>query len=192
MQATGLLKKELRKELLEIRRNIKGEEKRMLDTAICEIFLSTEVYKRAETVFMYATLGSEIDVTTIAEQALIDGKKVAFPISNTEDFSLTFRVVSSLNELQKGAYSICEPPHKNPIVCSDEGTVCLVPALGFNPMRYRIGYGKGYYDRFLKDFCGISVGLVYKRLISDKIIIGKYDLPCDILICEEGVVSSEY
>ena len=192
MKATELTKQDLRSEFLNLRRQIKGEEKARIDALICEHFLLTDYYRRAKKIFMYSPFGSEIDVTLIAKRAMQEGKEVAYPICNTENSTMTFHTVTSFNQLQKGAYSIYEPSSGNSLAISDENTVCLVPALAFNPQGYRIGYGKGYYDRFLKDFNGISVGLVYKRFVSDRIVIGEYDLPCDVLISEEGVFFSEY
>ena len=188
------LKKELRADFIGIRNSISKEEKSVADALIISHFLSLDIYKNAKTLFVYSPIGSEIDVIPVAKAALADGKRVAFPACDIESFVLSFHYIRSLDELKKSIYSVYEPPLYN--TCAnqrqDKSTVCIVPALAYNNERFRIGYGKGYYDKFLRYFDGISVGLVYKKLISDRIIIEKTDMATDVLICEDGVISSAY
>ena len=101
--------------------------------------------------------------------------------------SLDFREVTSLDELEVGAYGIKEPPANNPLFNNNTHSVCVVPALSYDANGMRIGYGKGYYDRFLSEFSGISVGIVFSCLMSQSIPTDKYDVPVDVMITEEGV-----
>lgn len=152
---------------------------------ICKRMLSLQAYKNADTVLIYYPIKSEIDVLPIALDAINNGKKVAFPISEPDGFKLIFKTVSSPHELEKGRYGIYEPP-KNAEDCRNtEKAICIVPGLAFDREGYRIGYGRGYYDRFLSSFKGVSVGLVYSDLMSEGLPRENTDVSVDIIITEK-------
>ena len=178
-------KKSLRKELLDRRNSLDIGEKNKLDIIIIRKFLMCLEYDDADTLLIYYPIRNEIALLPIAEDAIKKGKKVAFPISNKETCTLSFRYVESLDQLVEGAYSILEPAEDASEFINDKNSVCVVPALGFDRDGYRIGYGKGYYDRFLKDFTGITIGLCYDSLVVESVPREKTDMPVDILITEK-------
>ena len=96
----------------------------------------------------------------------------------------------SKGELARGSYGICEPTGERELF-GDENTLCVVPAAVFSKDGYRIGYGKGYYDRFLADFKGISVGFSYDATLVDSLPFDEYDARLDMIITEKGVYRSE-
>jgi 5-formyltetrahydrofolate cyclo-ligase len=120
------------------------------------------------------------------EKALKLKKSIAFPISLTDSLTLDFRTVSSLDELESGAYGIKEPREDSPKAILSERTLCVVPALAFDKQGFRLGYGKGYYDRFLKNFQGVSIGLCKDDFLADSLPTDKNDIPVDILITDTG------
>jgi len=180
-------KNELRKKYKLLRGELSAEQKRSLDEAICSLTVSLASFRFAETVLMYAPTGSEIDVLTIARYALECGKKVAFPRCNVDDHTMEFKYVSSLDELYEGEYSIREPSEDAESVTDFSRSICIVPALVFDRAGYRIGYGKGYYDRFLGGYTETKLGLVYSDFILDRVPRGRFDRHVDILVCEKGV-----
>ena len=103
---------------------------------------------------------------------------------------MTFRYVSSLSEFLPGSYSIPEPPKDATAFSSDTKALCVVPALAFDTLGFRIGYGKGYYDRFLKNFDGYTVGAVYSELLSELLPRGYYDMAVDIIITERRIIET--
>ena len=134
----------------------------------------------------------------IIEHALANKKIVACPISNTENNTLTFKVIKSVGDLTPGEYDILEPSAANPdfsefLNPEKNGgkksplAVCIIPCLSFDPMGYRMGYGKGYYDRFLPAFDGTKIGLCYSEFKVAKLPKGKYDVKLDVVITEKGV-----
>ncbi len=185
-------KNRLREEYKIKRANIEPSKKRILDTKICERFLSLASFRFSDTLLMYYPLEGEVNVTPIAEAALALGKKVAYPKCDSKNLTMKFHFVESLSELKKGYYGINEPSENNPVYdIKDEnihsGTICLIPALVYDKCGYRIGYGKGYYDRYLAHFKGAKAGIVYGDFIIDNLPRGRFDLAVDYILSERGL-----
>lgn len=70
-------------------------------------------------------------------------------------------------------------------------SICIVPAIAYDKFGYRLGYGKGYYDRFLSAYHGICIGVQYDELVCEKLFIDKYDVPVDYIITQNGVFSTK-
>ena len=102
---------------------------------------------------------------------------------------MTFHYVTSLSELSPGRYGILAPPEENAIYTPIPTTLCLVPGMVFDRHGYRIGYGGGYYDRFLRDFDGSAVGLVYRDHLLPSLPHGRYDLAVSALVTEDGILA---
>ncbi len=180
-------KNALRKKFKLLRAELDADTKNDLDRKICECFINLASFRYAKTILMYAPTKGEINVLPIAEQALRCGKRIAFPVCNTEDHTMEFKYVSSLDELSCGEYSILAPPYGAETVTDFSDSVCIVPGLVFDTEGYRIGYGKGYYDRFLGSYSGSKLGLVYCDFILDRVPRGRYDRHVDIILSERGV-----
>ena len=97
---------------------------------------------------------------------------------------MEFYSISSFDDLESGAYGIYEPKKECLKITADENTVCIVPGLAFDKSGFRIGFGKGYYDRFLSEFKGESVGLCYDECFSDILIKDKFDMCVSAVITE--------
>ncbi len=190
---TGLKfeKDKIREEILPLRLAIPKEEKEAADAAMVERFLKLVTFRFAETVLFYAPVRGEPDVTAAVEEALKRGKKVAFPACIPETSSMVFRFVESLSELKTGTYGIPEPPPEAPLYLPSpkKHDLCIVPALCFDKAGYRVGYGKGYYDRFLTEFGGTTVGFTMERFLRERLPRGKYDRSVDLILTEKGVRS---
>ena len=177
----------LREKYGEKRRAISPEKKKAMDDKINAAATSLVSFRHADTVLLYAPLDDEIDIRGIAEAAWARGKDVAFPRCDPETRNMTYHIVHSFDELNKGTYGIMEPSHTAPVFDESRLAICFIPALLFDRAGYRVGYGKGYYDRFLHRFGGSKIGLVYSDFILDRVPRGKFDLAVDLLICENGV-----
>ncbi|MBO5845574.1 MAG: 5-formyltetrahydrofolate cyclo-ligase [Clostridia bacterium] len=181
----------LRAEFKLRRAEIAKKNKQELDRDISAEICSLACFRFADTVLLYSPIGSEIDLSAVAYEALSKGKRVAFPVCNTDDCTLTFRYVSALGELEDGSYSIKEPSADAEQFGNEENSVCIVPALSFDRCGFRIGYGKGYYDRFLKAFRGTAIGAVYSELLCDSLPRGFYDLAVDVIVTERGSIITD-
>ena len=184
----SITKQQLRAHYREKRNSIAFESSADLDAAIRANILELDDVKHAKTVLMFYPIKSEPNVLALVKSLRDLGKKVAFPISNSDDCTLTFRYVNDVQDMVAGTYNIPEPSQSAPIVEDFSHSVCLVPALVFDKYGYRLGYGKGYYDRFLKDFSGRSIGIAYSDFIADSLPNQDTDMAVDMIITERGNV----
>ena len=138
--------------------------KKNLDRVLYEKFIELKEYKESKILFAFVSMPIEVNTLPILEKALADGKLLALPKCRQNEPVMDFYEVNSLD------YS--------------EG-ICLVPGLSFDLYGYRLGFGKGYYDRFLENFGGTTAGLCYSRCIEQKLPHGIYDKTVNIIITEK-------
>lgn len=180
----------IRKEFSKRRDDIDICERQARSEKICKLATSLVSFRHADIILMYAPIKSEIDVMPIFEEALEKGKRVAFPKCNVEERTMKFHFVTSKDDLEPCAYGIREP--KEHLEVYDPETtqgvaVCYVPGLAFDVYGYRLGYGKGYYDKFMNKFGGCTIGLVYSEFIINSLPKGRFDCHCDIMLTEKGI-----
>ena len=182
-------KKEKREECKNLRKTITSSEKSELDKKICDAIVSSQSFKYADVVLLFYPLEHEINLLYVFEQAGKQGKKVAFP-KCFDDRRMEFFYVDTLDSMVKGKYNISEPSD-----VSEENKfenslhpLCIVPCLAATKNGERLGYGAGYYDRFLHKFDGISACVQYEMLVFDTLVQEKrYDKKVDLLVTEKGV-----
>lgn len=147
-----------------------------------------EEFVKADIVLLYYPTKNEISPLPIFEICLKMGKTVAFPVCQKESTTLMFKKVTSLDMFSPSSFGIFEPNEECEIIIPTEKTICITPALLFSKDGHRLGYGKGYYDRFLKDFNGISIGFSYSDCVLDFIPHNAHDIPLDMIITESEVL----
>jgi len=183
------LKMHVRNEYKTKRKEIPENVRKELDHEVCRRFLALNSYRYADTVLLYSPLKYEIDTSYILNDALKKGKRVAFPRC-LDGNRMVYHLVTSPDQLVCGMYNIKEPKEDLPIYENGkDNSICIMPGIVFDKRGYRLGYGKGYYDRFLSSFKGIKAGFVYSDFIIDQLPNGRYDLKADIIITERGVIS---
>ncbi len=180
-------KSEIRRTFLAARANLTEDERRVRDAKICKTIISMASFRYADTILMYAPTNLEPEIMSVATEAWRRGKNVAFPKCDTPARSMTYHIVCSEDELIRGAYNILEPSGNAPRYDVSKSAFCLVPALVFDKDGYRVGYGKGYYDRFLTKFSGSAAGVIYSDFICGRVPRGRYDVALKILVTEKGV-----
>ena len=167
-----------------------AEEKFARDTALCKAAEGLVSFRYAEYVLLYAATPDEIDVSMIAEAALKKGKKILFPRCDKKTHTMEYHIVSSPDELVVDSYGIAEPREDAPVYDVKNDTaaaVCFVPGLVYDRAGFRLGYGKGFYDRYLSSFSGCTIGVVYSDFILEEVPRGHFDVSVDILLTEKGV-----
>lgn len=190
MNSIRKIKDEIRAEYSARRASMDPAEKKRRDDAICRAATALASFRYAEYVLLYAATENEIQIQAIAEEALARGKKIAFPRCDKESHTMQYHLVSSLDELAQDSYGILEPPQENPIYDPENdlgSAVCFVPGLVYDKAGYRLGYGKGFYDRYLSHFSGCTLGVVYSDYILPTVPRGRFDVSVDILLTEKGV-----
>ena len=181
-------KKSARSFFISKRREMTPADLKKLSEQLCIEICKLDEFKNADTVLLYSATRGEPDFSNVAKVALSQGKSVAYPISQTESCTLDFRTVLSLSELSVGAYGIAEPQPTAPHAVMTGKTLCVVPALAVDTDGFRLGYGKGYYDRFLKEFSGYSICAINSTHILPTLPRGEHDLPVNDIITETGVI----
>lgn len=178
-------KTELRKATKQGRSKIEGGVKAELDAEIQSRVLTLREYMQTDILFTYVSKGIEISTRELIFAAWANGKKVAVPRCIPDSNEMEFYIIKSPDDLCEGSYGLLEPiPERCEKVTDHSHGVCIVPGLSFDAEGYRLGYGKGYYDRFLKGFSGTSVGLCYSSYVKFKLPRGEYDMSVDIIATE--------
>ena len=182
-----MTKQELRAALKERRAAIPAEQRREMDARIVANFAASEVFLRASALLVYAPLEGEINLLPLVRIARERGIPVAFPRCDVETNTMQFYELLPTARLTEGAYRIPEPPADAPLCTPDSRALCILPALSFDPTGARIGYGKGYYDRYLATFPGIRAGAIYSTMILKRVPTEPHDLPVSLLVTERGI-----
>ena len=139
-------KKELRRSIREQKRAMTEEEIVSRSEALGKLFTASEAYKQAKTIYGYMPYNQEVRTVAMLEQALKDGKRVAVPKCYGDE--MKFIYLDDLTQVEKGYAGIPEPIADGP-VADDKTALVLMPGLAFDPQGHRIGYGGGFYDKFL-------------------------------------------
>ncbi len=182
-------KKILRKKFSEIRNSIPSEKRKRDSELIFSAVRDSEIYKKASVVFSYASFGSEVETKGFITDALRDGKRIAVPLCNIEEKTMCAVLIKGIDELRKGAFGISEPVNRKNIVKPDDISMVIMPALSFDRYGTRLGYGGGYYDRYLTDYRGFKVGVAFFECMTDKLPCKEYDIKADaVVFAEEGTV----
>lgn len=178
-------KTELRSEFKAIRSQIQRKDE--LSEIICKTFLETPFYKKCEILLCYYAVGSEVQCKAIIEAALFDGKKVALPVCLNDNGDMKFYYINAVDDLRDGMYSIPIPTGNRSVECLNETDVCIVPALSFDKQGARLGYGKGYYDRFLAGNNLVSVGVCFQKCLVERLPTEENDETVQFLITEKRI-----
>ena len=181
-------KKKIRSKCRLLRADIEKTNKSELDARICEAFTSLVSYRYADTLLAYYPAKGEIDVRPIIEKALSQGKKVALPLCYEEEGKMDFFYINSLDELEEGKYGIPAPKKDAELFlpCKEKNSsLMMVPAIAFDTKGFRLGYGKGFYDRYISRFGGVLAGFIYSGLVLDSVPRGRFDMSVDYLVTDK-------
>lgn len=179
------LKNGLRDHYKTIRRDMPPEVKYQHDQAVLRRVTNLWQYKCNSLLLTYVSTAIEVDTLEIINKALSDGKKVAVPRCVPGTRNMEFYFIDGLDALSPGTFGVLEPrPEKKKLVTDFSSGLCLVPALCYDWKGYRLGYGKGYYDRFLAQFGGNMVGICYHECIRRWLPHGRYDRPVELLVTD--------
>ncbi len=182
-----MTKSELRAQVARQLKNLSPVYCRKADEAICRHLLHSSLYQKAETVFCYMGTEREIDTSAIIRTALADGKRLVLPLC-TDKGIMEAREIRSLGELVSGKYGILAPMLSCPLVEPERLDLAIVPCCTGNARGQRLGYGGGYYDRYLLRTECPRVLLCRGRLTAEDIPMEPHDLVMDYLVTEVGMV----
>lgn len=173
-------KKALRREIREKKRVMTEAEIVSRSEKLGQLFVRTEAYRNAETIYGYLPYNQEVRTVPILEQALRDGKKVAVPKIYGD--TMKFLYLDDLTKVEKNDMGIPEPVADTP-VAEDKAALVLMPGLAFTEKGDRMGYGGGFYDRFLAEEPDHpTLALCYDFQMVDSLPTEEYDIPVDTVL----------
>jgi len=191
MDTAALEKQRLREERLAAREALSEQERSVLDDRITQKLLATSEYAEATTVLTYVSVLSEVSTRMFIECALRDGKTVAVPRC-LPGHCLEFVAITSLDQLIAAPFGLLEPPKELPALTEEQmnASICIVPALLVDIKGYRLGYGAGFYDRFLSTYPGKKICLAYQQNLSKtELPHTAFDVAVDVVITESEVLT---
>ena len=157
---------------------------------ICKCVYLESKYIRAKDILCYSAFGNEVSTRALIDKAYADGKNVYFP--RVEGDEMNFYRVYSLEDMKDGYKGIREPFYLDNKYNNTSGAICIVPGVVFGRDGYRIGYGKGFYDRYLSRFPGLyKIGICFEVQLVDSVPIGPYDVQMDEIICENYIFNKD-
>lgn len=183
-------KKILRKQKMQERDSLSAEMRQALSDIITNKVIELEEYKLAETILCYVSCRSEVSTVELIEHSLKAGKTVGVPKVEGDD--MCFYKIMSMDDLEPGYFGVLEPKTCKPIEETNNSLV-IVPGLVFDLDLNRIGYGKGFYDRYFQkaETVGnslIKCGIAYDMQICDRIETDQYDRHLDMIITEKRII----
>ncbi|MBE6636945.1 MAG: 5-formyltetrahydrofolate cyclo-ligase [Ruminococcaceae bacterium] len=186
-------KHRIRQEMLARRLAIPNDIRHRADAAMVSRFVNLASFRFAEVLLLYAPIQGEPSLLAVCETAQKLGKAIAFPKCDPETNTMQYHLVPSIEALRVGAYGILEPEEQADIYHPhpDKHDICVVPAVCYDRNGYRIGYGKGYYDRYLSGFGGTTVGLTMHEFLLPTLPRGRFDRSVDLVITEKGVFTPQ-
>ena len=191
MDTAALEKQRLREERLAAREALSEQERIVLDDLITHKLLATSEYAEATTVLTYVSVSSEVSTRMFIECALRDGKTVAVPRC-LPGHCLEFVAIASLEQLVAAPFNLLEPVKELPALTEDQknNLICIVPALLVDTKGIRLGYGAGFYDRFLSTYPGKKICLAYQQNLSRTMLPHTaLDVAVDMVITESEVLT---
>ena len=191
MDAITLEKQRLREERLAAREALSEQERARLDDCITQNLFATPEYAEAATVLTYVSVSSEVSTKMFIEHALRDGKTVAVPRC-LPGHRLEFVAITSLDQLVAAPFHLLEPSQDLSALTESQmsNTICIVPALLVDTKGHRLGYGAGFYDRFLLTYSGKKICLAYQQNLSKAMLPHtEFDVPVDMVITESAVLT---
>lgn len=173
-------KKELRRQIRELKRAMTSEQIDAASARLGELFLNCPQYKEAKTIYGYLPYNQEVRTVPMLEQAMRDGKRVAVPKCYGDE--MRFIYMDDLSKVEKGYANIPEPIADDP-VADDKTALVLMPGMAFTKDGKRMGYGGGFYDKFLAaEPDHPTVALCYDFQMVEDLPTEDYDIPVDCVL----------
>lgn len=181
-------RKRVRTETLRRREALTSEERARLSQRILNSALRWIQREGFDSVMLYLSMRSEVETTDLLEGLLNSGKQICAPVINTEQVKLTpRRIQNPKTELVRHRYGMLEPNDACPIFPTEHLQLIVVPGIAFDQKGYRLGYGKGFYDRFLtKCPHAIPIGLAYQIQVVEDTFPQAWDVPVQHIFTETG------
>ena len=180
-------KARLRKQLLDSRDSLSQDFINITSKQIQDNLRKVDFFRNAKSVGAYYSIGSEVKTQDILQEILKSGKEIALPKVVKKD--LVFKKINSFSDLEQGNFSVMEPKDD----CKDvkKIEVIIVPAIALTRNGYRLGYGFGYYDRYLSGKKSKTIALSYSKQVIRSFPYSDHDVRIDCIVTEDEVIMSK-
>lgn len=180
-------KADQRRKMIELLKTMQPEEHQMKSDAIVEFLKADEAFQKAETIGVTISAFPEVDTHRLIEYCWKAGKKTAVPKCDPVTRAMTFRIIEDFSQLETVYMRLLEPmEEKTQSVEPGEIDLLLVPGVVFSQDGYRIGFGGGYYDRYLTRYAGPTRSLAFAMQLVDAVPVEPHDIPVDCICTELG------
>jgi 5-formyltetrahydrofolate cyclo-ligase len=186
-------KPEIRREMAALRDRLSAEEADFMSSSILDRLTELEEYKCASVILTYVSFRSEAGTKRLIQKALSEGRRIAVPVCILNGKVLLPCEIQSLEDLVPGTWGILEPSeHARSMLETKEIDLAIVPGLAFDMQLNRLGYGAGYYDRFLPKMRPntVKVGICYEFQLIDRLPADPFDIPMDCIVTERSILRS--
>lgn len=181
-------KSQLRQATIKLLTDMSATEKKTAEQTLTAQLLESTLWKKATTIGITMAQKFEWDTKPIIEAAWRQNKTIAVPKCIPETRRLDFYTLTDFAQLETVYYDLLEPiPEQTIKIDKQEIDLLIVPGIVFDQRGYRIGFGGGYYDRFLTDFTGETASLVHTRQLMDRVPSESFDIPVKTLITDHGL-----
>ncbi len=185
------LKSSLRKETLAKRDSIPTPVRKVKDSSILEKLLALDKFRESQVVLFYASFRSEVNTTDLIKKALNLGKRVLLPRVDEEETALKIYEIKSIDDVAPGYMGIPEPGALEENARGLEGVgLVIMPGAAFDPRGYRLGYGRGYYDRLLSEEAlrPALAALAYEEQVLESVPAETHDVRVDIIVTDRKII----
>ena len=184
----------VRKEVLHTRNNMSNELRKLKDKLIYDLFINSDLYKKAKDIFIYVSFGSEVNTHEIIKKAIIDKKNIYVPKIDMKKKEMIAVKIHSITELSVNNYGILEPINVDKDKIANDFDIIVMPGVAFDKNGNRIGYGGGYYDKYLEKniFKAKKVALAYEEQILERIESDFHDIKVDFIINTKKIIKKYY
>lgn len=184
-------KNKIRSNTLQSLQQLSTEEKQLIEQNMFNILTKSHLWKNSETIGFTVSSAIEWDTTVLIKQAWEENKTIVVPKSISETKQLIFYKLTSYNQLIIGYANLLEPdPEMTEEISKEEIDLLIVPGIAFDKKGFRIGFGGGYYDRFLEDYNVLTASLVSHLQLIEQVPIDQYDIPVQYLITEHELIKT--
>ncbi|RLQ98333.1 5-formyltetrahydrofolate cyclo-ligase [Falsibacillus albus] len=178
------IRKKMKSSLEELEKLVYEQSSYLISKRLFEL----EDWRNANTIGITISNGTEVDTWQIIRRAWTDGKRIVVPKCLTESKELLFKQITDFTQLEKVFFGLYEPKAEQEAIDKHQIDLLIVPGLAFMKDGYRLGFGGGYYDRFLADYKGNTVSLAFQRQLVESLPIEDFDKPVKKIITDQEVV----
>lgn len=180
-------KARLRRQLLDARDSLSQDFVNIASKQIQDNLRKIEFFRKAKSVGAYYSIGSEVRTQDILNDILNSGKELSLP--KVEKNNIIFKKITSFSDLDQSSFSVMEPKQNCPTVKSTD--VIIVPAIALSREGYRLGYGFGYYDRYLSSKKPKTISLTYSKQLLRSLPYSSNDVKVDYIVTEDEIISTK-